>query len=150
MLHVIRKDLGRHQNAGNSEGDDEDDDILGIEDADETGEDEEVVDSMDSDDQAEDSEKILEGVEACKNSISVSDESDSGMDDDAMFRMDSYLTQIFKERKNSVGSDTAHSQLVLFKLRVLSLLEIYLHRNPGKQRYPLFENYFLFKKFSFS
>lgn len=61
-----------------------------------------------------------------------SDDSDGGMDDDAMFRMDTYLAQIFKERKNQAEGENAHSQLVLFKLRVLSLLEIYLHENPGK------------------
>jgi DNA polymerase phi len=54
------------------------------------------------------------------------------MDDDAMFRMDAYLAQIFKDRKNQAGGETAQSQLVLFKLRVLSLLEVYLHENPGK------------------
>lgn len=53
------------------------------------------------------------------------------MDDEAMFRMDSYLVQIFRDRKNQAGSETAHSQLVLFKLHVLSLLEIYLRKNPG-------------------
>ena len=42
-----------------------------------------------------------------------------------MFRMDTYLAQIFKEKKNRAGGETAQSQLVLFKLRVLSLLEIY-------------------------
>ncbi|PWA83033.1 DNA polymerase V family [Artemisia annua] len=62
-----------------------------------------------------------------------SDDSDGGMDDEAMFRMDSYLAQIFKEKRNQAGGgDTADSQLVLFKLRVLSLLEIYLHENQGK------------------
>jgi DNA polymerase phi len=62
----------------------------------------------------------------------ASDDSDGGMDDDEMFRMDTYLAQIFKERKNQAEGGNAHSQLVLFKLRVLSLLEIYLHENPGK------------------
>ncbi|KAM0933020.1 putative DNA-directed DNA polymerase [Dioscorea sansibarensis] len=66
---------------------------------------------------------------------SDSDESDDsdGMDDDAMFRMDSYLARIFKERKLA-STESAHSQLMPFKLRVLSLLEIYLHRNPGKSQ----------------
>ena len=36
------------------------------------------------------------------------------------------------EKKNQAGGETAHSQLVLFKLRILSLLEIFLHENPGK------------------
>lgn len=71
-------------------------------------------------------------VDAGKEAPEASDDSDGGMDDDAMFRMDSYLAQIFKERKNQAESENAHSQLVLFKLRVLSLLEIYVHENPGK------------------
>ncbi|KAJ0047079.1 hypothetical protein Pint_04011 [Pistacia integerrima] len=61
------------------------------------------------------------------------------MDDEAMFRMDTYLAQIFKEKKNQAGSETAQSQLNLFKLRVLSLLEIYLHENPGKYEYSLLQ-----------
>ncbi|KAB1206724.1 DNA polymerase V [Morella rubra] len=71
-------------------------------------------------------------VDAGKEAPEASDDSDGGMDDEAMFRMDSYLAQIFKERKNQAESENAHSQLVLFKLRVLSLLEIYVHENPGK------------------
>ena len=70
--------------------------------------------------------------EVGKEAVDDSDDSDGGMDDDAMFRMDTYLAQIFKERKNQAEGENAHSQLVLFKLRVLSLLEIYLHENPGK------------------
>ncbi|KAK8938561.1 hypothetical protein KSP39_PZI011336 [Platanthera zijinensis] len=57
------------------------------------------------------------------------DDSDGGMDDDAMFRMDAYHAQLLKER---TGNDNALSQLILFKLRVLSLLEIYLQKYPGK------------------
>ncbi|KAL0686329.1 hypothetical protein Bca4012_053177 [Brassica carinata] len=38
--------------------------------------------------------------------------------------------EIFKEKKNQSGGETAQSQLVLSKLHVLSLLEIYLHENP--------------------
>ncbi|XP_077234059.1 DNA polymerase V family [Tasmannia lanceolata] len=134
MLRVIKKDLkpARHQVMDNVEDDDDDDeeeDFLGIEEAEETDE-AETVDTGDSDDHVDDHAML--GAEAINEDLPASDESDSGMDDDAMFRMDSYLAQIFKERKNSAGSETAQSQLVFFKLRVLSLLEIYLHRNPGK------------------
>ncbi|KAG0454807.1 hypothetical protein HPP92_024099 [Vanilla planifolia] len=59
----------------------------------------------------------------------ASDDSDSGMDDDAMFRMDAYHAQLLKERS---GNDNAISQLISFKLRVLSLLQIYLTKHPGK------------------
>ncbi|KAJ6310320.1 hypothetical protein OIU76_015116 [Salix suchowensis] len=86
----------------------------------ETGEDEE---------QTDDSEAVVEVEEAGKE---LSDDSDGGMDDDAMFRMDAYLAQIFKDRKNQAGGESAQSQLVLFKLRVLSLLEVYLHENPAE------------------
>ncbi|KAI0488592.1 hypothetical protein KFK09_028430 [Dendrobium nobile] len=58
----------------------------------------------------------------------ASDDS-GGMDDDAMFRMDAYHAQLLKER---TGNDNALSQLLLFKLRVLSLIEIYVHKYPGK------------------
>ncbi|KAK8626982.1 hypothetical protein V6N13_134611 [Hibiscus sabdariffa] len=56
----------------------------------------------------------------------ASDDSDGGMDDEAMFRMDAYIAEIFKHK---AGGETAQPQLVLLKLRVLSLLEIYLHEN---------------------
>ncbi|KAG7976526.1 hypothetical protein I3843_06G153400 [Carya illinoinensis] len=97
--------------------------------------------SLVSDGESDEDETSGESNGGTDNAVSVevgnevpeaSDDSDGGMDDDAMFRMDSYLAQIFKERKNQAESDNAHSQLVLFKLRVLSLLEIYVHENPGK------------------
>jgi DNA polymerase phi len=47
-----------------------------------------------------------------------------------MFRIDPYIARIFKER-NLPGSETKQSQLMLFKFRVLMLLEIYLQKNPG-------------------
>ncbi|KAK9283879.1 hypothetical protein L1049_012134 [Liquidambar formosana] len=135
MLRVIKKDLkpARHQDAESEDHDDDDDDFLGIEEAEESDE-SEMGETGESDGQTDDSEAVV-GVEAVgKEHPEGSDdsESDGGMDDDAMFRMDTYLAQIFRERKNQAGGETAHAQLVLFKLRVLSLLEIYLHENPGK------------------
>lgn len=129
MLRVIKKDLkpARHQEPDSEE---DDEDFLGIEedeiDEAETGETGEI------EEQTDDSEAVVEAEEGVMESPEDSDDSDGGMDDDAMFRMDTYLAQIFKERKNQAGGETAQSQLVLFKLRVLSLLEIYLHENPGK------------------
>lgn len=137
MLRIVKKSLkpARHQVA-ESDNDDEDDeeedeDFLNIEeddaiDKDETGE------IGEREEQTDDSEAVDEAEEDDKEASEASDDSDGGMDDDAMFRMDNYLAQIFKERKNQAGSETAQYQLVLFKLRVLSLLEIYLHENPGK------------------
>ncbi|PSS29231.1 Ribonuclease [Actinidia chinensis var. chinensis] len=133
MLRVIKKDLkpARHQDTDSEDNDEDDEDLLGIEEAEESDE-AETGETGESDGQTDDSEAVV-GVEAVDKEIPEgSDDSDGGMDDDAMFRMDTYLARILKERKNQAGGETAHSQLVLFKLRVLSLLEIYLHENPGK------------------
>ncbi|XP_022763604.1 uncharacterized protein LOC111309052 isoform X2 [Durio zibethinus] len=132
MLRIIKRDLkpARHQEAG-SEDDDDDDDLLGIEE-DEVIDEAETGETGESDEQSEDSEAVVGGEEADKELPEDSDDSDGGMDDDAMFRMDTYLARIFKEKKNQAGGETAQSQLVLFKLRVLSLVEIYLHENRGK------------------
>lgn len=137
MLRVIRKNLKpvRHQDADSEDiDDDEDEDFLNIEedeviDRAETGE---TGDSEQTDESEADSEAVDEVEEVAQEIHDASDESDGGMDDDAMFRMDTYLARIFKERRNLAGGDTAHQQLMLFKLRVLSLLEIYLHENPGE------------------
>ena len=129
MLRVIKKELkpARHR----EEGSEDDEDFLGIEEEEE----EEEVDEAETgedEEQTDDCEVVVEVEEADKELPDDSDDSDGGMDDDAMFRMDAYLAQIFKDRKNQAGGETAQSQLVLFKLRVLSLLEVYLHENPGK------------------
>jgi len=132
MLRVIKKQLkpARHPDTASvSDDDEDDDDFINIEDEidqAETGE------TGESDGQTDDSESVVEVEEADHGHSEASDDSDSGMDDDAMFRIDTYLAQIFKEKKNHAGGETAHSQLVLFKLRILSLLEIFLHENPGK------------------
>uniref|UniRef100_A0A1J3DHH6 DNA polymerase V n=1 Tax=Noccaea caerulescens TaxID=107243 RepID=A0A1J3DHH6_NOCCA len=135
MLRVIKKDLkpARHQEDQDSEDldDDDDEDCLAVEEE----ENEEMGETGESDEQTDDSETVTGVVhravdkEAPENSDDSDD--DDGMDDDAMFRMDTYLAQIFKEKRNQPGGETAQAQLVLFKLRVLSLLEIYLHENPG-------------------
>lgn len=135
MLKVIKKDLkpARHRNP-DSEDDDGEDDLLGVEEAEESDE-AETGETVDSDEHTDESETVVGvGVDAVTAQLpeASDDESDEGMDDDAMFRMDTYLARIFREKKNQTGGETAHSQLVLFKLRVLSLLEIYLHENPGK------------------
>ncbi|KAJ6905654.1 rDNA transcriptional regulator pol5-like [Populus alba x Populus x berolinensis] len=138
MLRVIKKDLKppRHREEGKDDGDDDDEDFIGIEEVEEgEGEGEEEMDEAETGETGEDeeltddSEAVAEVEEAGKE---LSDDSDGGMDDDAMFRMDAYLAQIFKDRKNQAGGETTQSQLVLFKLRVLSLLEVYLHENPAE------------------
>lgn len=136
MLRVIKKDLkpARRQDTDSEEDDESDDDLLGVEEAEESDEDEaEKGEIGESDEQTDDESEPRVGVEAVGKELpeASDDDSDGGMDDDAMFRMDSYLAQIFKEKRNQAGGETAHSQLVLFKLRVLSLLEIYLQENQG-------------------
>lgn len=134
MLRVIKKDLkpARHKEVDSEDHDDDDDDedFLGIEEDEEIDE-AETGETGESEEQTDDSEALVEVEERGKELPEDSDDSDGGMDDDAMFRMDTYLAQIFKEKKNQAGGETAQSQLILFKLRVLSLLDIYLHENPG-------------------
>lgn len=62
-------------------------------------------------------------------------EDSDGMDDDAMFRIDAYLAAMFSEKR--IYSAT-QSQFLPLKFRVLSLLEIYLHKNPGNSTQPIF------------
>lgn len=137
MLRIVRKDLkrSRHQSVIDEDEDNDEDDFLGIEES------ENIDQAEDSDgDQSENNSEDEDAEGSADREVTGnvnaaplgSDDSDGGMGDEAMFRMDSYLAQIFKDRKNTAGSDTAQSQLVLFKLRVLSLLEIFLHKNTGK------------------
>lgn len=130
MLRVIKKDLkpSRHRNEESDEDDDDEDDLLDIEE-DEDSDVAELGEAGENDTNADGGAAIL-GAGDGNDIPESSDESDDDMDDDAMFRMDSYLAKIFQEKKNQAGGDNAMSQLNLFKLRVLSLLEIYLHENP--------------------
>jgi DNA polymerase phi len=64
-------------------------------------------------------------------------EGSDGMDDDAMFRMDAYLAAMFNEKRISGNDSAAQSQFLSFKFRVLSLIEIYLHKNPGNSPQPV-------------
>ncbi|KAH7519011.1 hypothetical protein JRO89_XSUnG0154100 [Xanthoceras sorbifolium] len=128
MLRVIKKDLkpARHHNAESDDDDDDDDeDFLGIEEEEEIDETETGETGESDDEQTDDSEAAGGVEEAGKELPEDSDDSDGGMDDDAMFRMDTYLAQIFKEKKNQAGSETAQSQLVLFKLRKPQVLMVY-------------------------
>ncbi|EMS61721.1 DNA polymerase V [Triticum urartu] len=148
MLRVVKIDLKGSRRQTDSDDDEdearvdiEDDD--GMEDAD-VGNVDDATDEMEDDsaDEVDEDQDDLEetvdnkatdgdDAEATKGGED-SDDSD-GMDDDAMFRIDPYIARIFKERNNLPGSETQQSQLMRFKLRVLTLLEIYLQRNPGKK-----------------
>ncbi|KAJ6845448.1 DNA polymerase V-like isoform X1 [Iris pallida] len=168
MLRVVRKDLKplRHQTASSDEddddGDEEDDDFLGVEDPDENDEaklaeggdvnDEGMLgaeatgEEVTKEDEVE-SEGML-GAEASDEEVmktdeddSASDDSDGDMDDDeTMFKKDESFAKILKER-NLSGKDSALSQLQIFKSRVLSLLEIYLQKNPGKSQVLMIYSY---------
>lgn len=151
MLRVVKIDMKGSRRQTDSD-DDEDDPRVGIEDDyedemedadvgnvdDATDElDEEIGDDSADEVDQHDLQKTVDNKakdgddpEATKGGED-SDDSD-GMDDDAMFRMDPYIARIFKERNNLPGSETQQSQLMRFKLRVLTLLEIYLQRNSGK------------------
>ncbi|KAK3152099.1 hypothetical protein QOZ80_2BG0154250 [Eleusine coracana subsp. coracana] len=140
MLRVVKIDLkGSHHQTDSD--DDEDDAPVGIEDDDDTvmedaeiGEVDDVDDVEDNeeDDSSDEDESNLKQTANDAKDGNDSDDSD-GMDDDAMFRIDPYIARIFKER-NLPGSETKQSQLMRFKLRVLTLLEIYLQRNSGNSQ----------------
>uniref|UniRef100_A0A0E0CF55 DNA polymerase V n=1 Tax=Oryza meridionalis TaxID=40149 RepID=A0A0E0CF55_9ORYZ len=151
MLRVVKIDLkGSRRQSGSD--DDEDDACVDIEDDDETivedaevGDTDSAADGLDEEMDDDSADEVDEGQDDLKESVAHeskdgdgaevtkdgddSDDSD-GMDDDAMFRIDPYIARIFKER-NLPGSETKQSQLMRFKLRVLTLLEIYLQRNTG-------------------
>ncbi|GKV26597.1 hypothetical protein SLEP1_g35866 [Rubroshorea leprosula] len=125
--------LSRHHDEDNEDDDEDDDGLLAIEE-DEDVDEAETGEAVESDEQTDDSEAVVGAEEASKepDADEDSDDFDSGMDDDAMFRMDTYLAQICKEKKNQTGSETAQSQPIVFTLHILSLLEIYLHEHRGK------------------
>ena len=95
MLWIIKKDLkpARHQEAGSE--DDDDDDLLGIEE-DEDIDEAETGEIVESDEQSEDSEAIVGGEGADKV---LPEDSDGGMDDDAMFGMDTILPRSLKRKR---------------------------------------------------
>ncbi|CAJ1961392.1 unnamed protein product [Sphenostylis stenocarpa] len=134
MLRVIKKHLkpARHPGLESAEDDehDEDDDFINIEDEEidqaETGE------TGESDGQTDDSESVVE-VEEADGHSEASDDSDSGMDDDAMFRIDTYLAQIFKEKKNQAGGgETAHSQLPQVLLVYSNLAQAFVNPHTAE------------------
>jgi DNA polymerase phi len=141
MLRVVKINLKGSRQQTDSD-DDEGDALVGIEDDDDTvmeaaevGEVDSVSDDVDEDaedDSADEGDEDQENLKETANEIKDGDDSDGsdGMDDDAMFRIDPYIARIFKER-NLPGSETKQSQLMRFKFRLLTLLEIYLQKNPG-------------------
>ncbi|KAI4296469.1 hypothetical protein L6164_036425 [Bauhinia variegata] len=102
---VIKKNLrpARHPDPESEDDDNDDDeeDFINIEDEEidqaETGE------TGENDEQTDDSEAVVEAEETNKENPEASDDSDSGMDDDAMFRMVTYIAQIFKEKNQAGG-----------------------------------------------
>ncbi|KAK6916230.1 DNA polymerase V/Myb-binding protein 1A [Dillenia turbinata] len=105
MLRIIKKDLKPTRHAENHDNDDDDDDFLDIEETDEA----DMSETAESDEQKDDSvavaavEAVGEELPDVSDASDGSDDSDGDMDDEAMFRMDSHLARIFKERKNQAG-----------------------------------------------
>lgn len=160
MLRVVKKDLKplryhTYSSDDDDSDDDKEDDFLGIEDLDDSGKvkaveadvhvdaacvgrlggelsgkemsKNEEVDSggMLGDDMSSDDE-----VNQNTNDHVASDDSDGDMDDDTMLLQDAGIAEILKQRLSS-GKDNTFSQLLVFKSRVLSLLEIFLQKHPG-------------------
>ncbi|CAK9219878.1 unnamed protein product [Sphagnum troendelagicum] len=116
------------------EGSEEDDDMLGLHD--DEGSEEEAGSEDDNDDEVEEVEEIMgHGGEHANDSMEDggSDSEMSDMDDEAMFRIDVHLARMLKQRKAAVdgGSKDVQTQLLHFKFRVLSLLELFLQKHPG-------------------
>ncbi|CAM6049668.1 unnamed protein product [Sphagnum compactum] len=116
------------------EGSEEGDDMLGLHD-DEVSE-EEAGSEDDDDNEVEEVEVITgHGEEHVNDSMEDggSDSEMSDMDDEAMFRIDVHLARMLKQRKAAVdgGSKDVQTQLLHFKFRVLSLLELFLQKHPG-------------------
>ncbi|KAL9689369.1 hypothetical protein QQ045_009754 [Rhodiola kirilowii] len=132
MLRVIKQGFTRRRHLdAEDEDEDEDDDLFDVEEGEEG--DEAESDEAESDGQIDDSEPAGEPDVVVKEQAEDSDDSDEGMDDDQMFNMDKYLIQIFREKRNQAGGgDSTQAQLTLFKLRVLSLLEIFVQQNTEK------------------
>ncbi|GMP38775.1 hypothetical protein CsSME_00009906 [Camellia sinensis var. sinensis] len=98
----------RHQDK-DSEDDDNNDDVEDLFTIEETEESDEVETSemAESNEQTTDDSEAVVGVETIDKELPEA--SDEGMDDDAMFRMDTYLERILNEHKNQAGGETAHS-----------------------------------------
>ncbi|CAK9221215.1 unnamed protein product [Sphagnum troendelagicum] len=116
------------------EGSEEDDDMLGLHD--DEGSEEEAGSEDDNDDEVEEVEEIMgHGGEHANDSMEDggSDSEMSDMDDEAMFRIDVHLARMLKQRKAAVdgGRKDVQTQLLHFKFRVLSLLELFLQKHPG-------------------
>ncbi|MBA0739008.1 hypothetical protein Gogos_012311 [Gossypium gossypioides] len=105
MLWIIEKDLNpaRHQQ--------DEDELLGAEKDEDVGE-AETGETAKNDGESEDSEAVVGGDVADKELPEDSDDSDEGMDDEAMFRMDTYLAEIFKPKKDKAGGETGQSQFI--------------------------------------
>ncbi|KAL9231928.1 hypothetical protein vseg_007086 [Gypsophila vaccaria] len=138
MLRVIKKDLKPPRRIdSDDEDDDDDDDLLDIreaEESDEPGKTETRANNSRDTVQSDTSDEEVSEAGSDEDDDSDSDDDDEDLDDEAMLRLDSVFAKIIQERKSKAGGDSANAQLVLFKLRVLSLIEIYLHENPDSAR----------------
>ncbi|KAL2622927.1 hypothetical protein R1flu_003132 [Riccia fluitans] len=152
MLRVVKSNsrAGRHKPLVEVDEGNDDEEIVDVEDSDEEmddnvdGNDDEDDESDDSDHEHEDTEILPKresfnvGVRKLDSGeVEESDSEPSDLDDEAMFKFDKHLAQILKHRKHGTGSGgsddpkDAQNQLQQFKLRVLSLLEYFVHKHPG-------------------
>eukprot|EP00250_Pteridium_aquilinum_P013456 c21353_g1_i1 orf=322-4125(-) len=72
--------------------------------------------------------------ETSKDNSDSENGSDSDMDDEAMFRIDTHLANLLKQRKASSGKGEgkdAQTQLLHFKFRVLSLVDHFFHKKAS-------------------
>ncbi|KAH9655287.1 DNA polymerase V family [Citrus sinensis] len=105
MLRVIKKDLKparhRHAESEEEEEDDDEEDFLGIEEEEDIDE-AETGETAESDEHSDYSEAVA-GIEGPGKELPEHSDDSDGVDDEAMFRMDTYLAHIVKEKKNQSG-----------------------------------------------
>eukprot|EP01018_Ginkgo_biloba_P010694 Gb_40439 [translate_table: standard] len=118
MLRVIKKDLKPARRKSTVVGDSDEEDLADIEESDDNLEEQEgkfktVEEVNNTDDNCEEQTGQFGTVPNLQEDIGKetgdSKESGSDFDDETMFRMDSYLTRIFKEKKIAAGSDNAQT-----------------------------------------
>ncbi|KAJ8044184.1 Myb-binding protein 1A [Holothuria leucospilota] len=144
------------------DGDSDEDDEEGDEEEMETSKSEKDLkeggdDSSSSDDDDDDEEeenapvdpafrmKLMEALGDAKLSVGEGEESESDMSDEAMLKLDSAISSLFKTKNKSQRQDKENAEaLIHFKLRVLQLLEIFIKKYPDnplviKIVYPILE-----------
>ncbi|GLJ31396.1 hypothetical protein SUGI_0629950 [Cryptomeria japonica] len=141
MLRVVKKDLKPPRRKPIVLGDSDEEDPIEIEESESGDEAEESEDEEHSDDNLEEQEKKdqTESVLEEKNSKGTgdSDDMDSEFDDDAMFRLDTYLAQIVKDKSNAVGTFEKNSSPTEGNEQLANRIGVILERKICKAKeYP--------------